>query len=70
MKDSRAPELVKTIMDQRRYIETIIGKLVEQFSLVANKARDLWHLSNRIYRKLLSYMFALRLIGSTRFLES
>jgi transposase len=70
MNDERPPELVKTIMDQRRYIETIIGKLVEQFSLLANKARDFWHLSNKIYRKLLSYMLALQIIGSTRFLES
>lgn len=70
MKDERPREFVKLIMDKRRYIETIIGKLVEQFSLVQNKARDMWRLSNKIYRKLLSYTFALQFHGSTRFLES
>ncbi|MCP4936700.1 MAG: IS982 family transposase [bacterium] len=70
MRDERSPEIVKLIMDKRRYIETIIGKLVEQFTLVDNKARDIWRLSNKIYRKLLSYMFALQFHGSTRFLES
>jgi len=70
MKDKRLPDMVKLIMNKRRYIETIIGKLVEQFNLVQNKARDMWRLSNKIYRKLLSYMFALQFHGSTRFLES
>ncbi len=70
MKDKRPPEMVKLIMNERRYIETIIGKLVEQFTLVDNKARDMWRLSNKIYRKLLSYTFALKFHGSTRFLES
>ncbi len=70
MKDKRSPEMVKSIMNERRYIETIIGKLVEQFTLADNKARDMWRLSNKIYRKLLSYTFALKFLGSTRFLES
>jgi len=70
MKDERSREFVKFIMNKRRYIETIIGKLVEQFTLVQNKARDIWRLSNKIYRKLLSYTFALQFHGSTRFLES
>lgn len=70
MHDDRPKALVKMLMNKRRFIETIIGKLVGQFNLASCKARDLWRLSNRIYRKLLSYTFALKLNGSTRFLES
>ncbi len=70
MKEMRPKSFVKSMMNKRRYVETVLSKLVEQFSLVDHKARDLWRLSNKIYRKLISYSFALQYHGSTKFLES
>jgi hypothetical protein len=70
MHDPRPQSFLSAIMNKRRYIETIIGKLIEQFSLIAHKARDLWRLSNKISRKLISYSFALKFHGSTQFLKT
>lgn len=70
MKETRPPEFVKRVMNRRRYIETIIGKLLDQFSLLKSKARNSLTLSAKICRKLLSFSFALQIHGSTRFLES
>lgn len=70
MKETRPKSFVKSIMNKRRYIESVLSKLIDQFSLVDHKARDVWRLSNKIYRKLISYSFALQYHGSTRFLES
>lgn len=39
----------------RRLIETVNGQLEEQFSIKKTTARDLWHLINRIIRKILSH---------------
>jgi hypothetical protein len=39
----------------RRLIETVIGQLVERFSIEKVWARDLWHLTSRINRKLLAH---------------
>ena len=70
MKDTRPKSFVKNIMNTRRYIETIIGKLIEQFSLIHHKARDIWRLKNKISRKLISYSCALKFHGSTQFLKT
>lgn len=45
----------------RRQIETIASQLVERFHLKRVWARDAWHLTNRILRKLLSHTLAIRL---------
>uniref|UniRef100_UPI001E57978B IS982 family transposase n=1 Tax=Xenorhabdus sp. NBAII XenSa04 TaxID=1429873 RepID=UPI001E57978B len=42
----------KRINAKRRLIETIIGQLAGQFAIEKCWARDLWHLSHRIARKL------------------
>jgi len=70
MKDPRPRDFVVTLMNTRRYIETVFAKLIGQFSLTSIKARNLWHLSNKISRKLLAYSFALAFHGSTRFLQN
>ena len=70
MQESRSPAFVKKIMNKRRYIETVIGKLIDQFSIVKHKARDIWRLTNKITRKLLSYTCALNFHGSTQFLKT
>ena len=42
----------------RRGIETVIGHLVERYHLKTVRARDLWHFSSRLWRKILSYTLA------------
>lgn len=55
MQDERDPAWVKFLMLTRRLIETVIGQLVERFSIEKVWARDLWHLTNRLNRKLLAH---------------
>lgn len=43
----------------RRRIETVIGQLVERYHAKRVRARDLWHLASRLYRKVLSHTLAL-----------
>jgi len=42
----------------RQIIEPVIGKLATRFNSQRTWARDLWHLTSRIYRKLLSHSTA------------
>jgi IS5 family transposase len=55
MTDPRPKNLVQRLLKTRRRIETVIGQLVEFFGFAACKARDLWHLSAKLARKLLAY---------------
>src|SRR5579863_817578 len=55
MKDPRPKNVVQGLLKTRRRIETVIGQLVEFFGFAACKARDLWHLSAKLARKLLAY---------------
>lgn len=59
MKDERSKHSVRLLVKTRRLIETVIGQLVERFHFSRVRARDLWHLTSRIYRKLLSHTVAL-----------
>jgi hypothetical protein len=43
------------LKSKRRLVETIIGQLAERFEIEKTKARDLWHVTNRIARKILSH---------------
>lgn len=70
MQDPRPRSFVRTLMNKRRYIETVLAKLIDQFAIVGHKARGLWRLKNKIARKLTSYMLALQFHGSTRFLNT
>ena len=36
-------------------VETVIGQLSQQFHIEKIRARDLWHLTNRIGRKVLTH---------------
>jgi len=58
MKDSRDRNWLKLLVKTRRLIETVIGQLCERFNFETVKARDLWHLTNRINRKLLAHTLA------------
>ena len=55
MQDTRNPAWVKSLMRVRRLIETVVGQLVERFSIEKVLARDLWHLTSRLNRKLLAH---------------
>lgn len=55
MQDVRNPAWVKLLMRMRRLIETVIGQLVERFSIEKVWARDQWHLTSRLNRKLLAH---------------
>jgi len=55
MHDARDPNWLALLKRQRRLVETVIGQLVERFSIEKVRARDLWHLTSRINRKLLAH---------------
>jgi hypothetical protein len=59
MKDPRPKSTVQRLLKTRRRVETVIGQLVEFFDFAACKARDLWHLTAKLVRKLLAYNLAL-----------
>jgi len=55
-KDSPLPkQTIRTLTGKRRLIETVAGQLEQRFSIKTTFARDLWHLLNRITRKILSH---------------
>ena len=58
MIEERPKHLVRALIPARRLIETVIGQLVERFHWQKVRARDLWHLTNRINRKLLAHTIA------------
>ncbi len=55
MKESRPKDFVHDLMKVRRRVETVIGQLVERFHIETVWARDIFHLTNRFTRKLLSH---------------
>lgn len=58
MHETRSPRYLRCLNRTRRIIETVIGQLTERFHIEKVRARDLWHLTNRIGRKLLSHTVA------------
>jgi hypothetical protein len=66
MTDPRPPWVVRQLMSTRRLVETVIGQLTEQFHFEKVRARDVWHLTSRIARKVLAHtlgIFMNRQIG-------
>ena len=55
MTDNRPKELVYQMMDIRRLVETTIGQLVARFKIQTIRAKDLWHLSVKVGRKILAH---------------
>ncbi len=64
MQDDRPEDYVKELMRDRRLVETVIGQLTERFNVQKLRARDSWHLTVRISRKILSHTMAV-FINST-----
>lgn len=58
MLDLRSSCLVRRFTKKRRLVETVIGQLATRFHMEKNWARDTWHLTNRIARKVLSHTIA------------
>ena len=55
-KDSPLPrQTIRTLTGKRRLIETVAGQLEQRFGIKTTFTRDLWHLMNRIIRKILSH---------------
>ena len=55
-------------MRERRLVETVIGQLTERFHIQRIRARDTWHLTVRVIRKVLSHTVAVffnRMLGNT-----
>ena len=59
MKDTRPKHYVQTLLKTRRRVETVIGQLTECFNFAACKAKDIWHLTAKLTRKILAYNFNL-----------
>ena len=55
MVDLRQKESMRILMNARRKIETVIGQLTDRFHIQKVRARDMWHLSHRVIRKILSH---------------
>ena len=59
MDDPRGKDASSWLISTRRLVETVIGQLTERFNIERNWARDLWHFTNRIARKVLSHTLAI-----------
>ena len=55
MIDTRGKDFSRWLTSTRRLVETVIGQLSQQFHIEKIRARDLWHLTNRIGRKILAH---------------
>lgn len=47
--------------DTRYLIDTVFGQMTDRFQVKRVRARDLWHLTGRVYRKVLAHTLALLL---------
>nr|WP_287128707.1 hypothetical protein [Candidatus Cyanaurora vandensis] len=61
MKETRTPEYVQKLMSTRRLVETVNGQLCARFNIEKVWARDLWHLTHRLERKILAHPLAVLL---------
>lgn len=55
MKEPRPRWGLKLLQRVRQRIETVIGQLEQRFGLAKTRARDTWHLTNQVTRKLLAH---------------
>jgi hypothetical protein len=61
MTDTRDPVFVKNLIKVRRLVETVIGQLTDHLHMAKVRARDLWHLTSRINRKILAHTMGIYL---------
>lgn len=55
MKEPRPRGWLKLLQRVRKCIETVIGQLEQRFNLAKTRARDVWHLTHQVTRKLLAH---------------
>jgi IS5 family transposase len=55
MTERRPRWWLKVLQRVRKRIETVIGQLEQRFGLAKTRARDAWHLTNQVTRKLLAH---------------
>lgn len=67
MADKRPRWLINWAMNVRRIIETVNGQLAGRFNIQAIRAKDLWHFSSKVLRKILAHSFAFMMAGSLEF---
>jgi hypothetical protein len=67
MKDPRPKSVVYQMMNVRRLIETVFGQLTDRFNIQSIRAKDIWHLTAKIGRKLLAHTVAFFFAGSLNF---
>lgn len=58
MKESRPTWWLTLLGRVRKRIETVISQLTQRFGLAKTRARDTWHLTNQVARKLLAHTVA------------
>ncbi len=58
MAESRPRWFLHLLQRIRKRVETVIGQLEQRFGLANVRARDSWHLTNRIARKILAHTLA------------
>jgi hypothetical protein len=58
MKDPRPKGFRKWLVSTRRLVETVIGQLADRFNIEKVRARKLWHMTNRVTRKVLAHTVA------------
>jgi hypothetical protein len=55
MTDTRPKVWIALLQKVRRLIETVNSQLAERFHFERIQARDLWHLTSRLHRKILAH---------------
>lgn len=55
MKDAKGKDAAAWLISTRRLVGTVIGQLSERFNIQKVRARDMWHFTNRIVRKVLAH---------------
>jgi hypothetical protein len=61
MTEPRPRWFLRLLQRVRKRVETVISQLEQRFGLAIMRARDPWHLTNRVARKILAHTFAVSL---------
>ncbi len=69
MNDPRPKSVVYQIMKVRRIVETTFSQLTDRFNIQLIKAKDLWHFTAKVSRKVLTHTVAFFFAKSLKFDE-
>lgn len=65
MKETRPEPRLREMVAAREMVETVIGQLTERFEIGRIRARDLWHLTSKLSRKILAHTIAVLMCRET-----